>query len=110
MAVKIDNRLKDVMVNLQKAIEKSAEEIGQLGAAHAQSIAPVDTGQLRRSISYVADKNQVVIGSDVEYSAAVEFGTSKKREQPYLRPAIEGNVAAFEQIVAKNLSKVGDGK
>lgn len=30
-----------------------------------------------------------VVGTDVEYSIYVEFGTSNMRAQPYMRPAVE---------------------
>lgn len=39
-----------------------------------------------------------VVGSDVEYAAYVEFGTSKMAAQPYLRPALEEARRGLDQI------------
>lgn len=54
--------------------------------------APVDTGNLRSSyhVRGVPAKVMAIIGSDLriaEYAPAVEFGSSKSRAQPHLRPA-----------------------
>lgn len=52
----------------------------------------VRTGRLRSSISHVIGKDaQSVyadIGSNVEYAAWVELGTSRAKPYPYLRPAL----------------------
>jgi HK97 gp10 family phage protein len=75
------------------------EKIGADGVAIAQSLAPVSTGEgesvigeLRNSITYVVEDDQdglaVVIGSDVRYSAYVEFGTFDTPAQPFLRPML----------------------
>jgi len=36
----------------------------------------------------------VYVGTDVNYAAAVEFGSKTQRAQPYLRPAVDENQAA----------------
>jgi len=42
----------------------------------------------RRMKEWAGDDDVVyVVGTDVEYAAFVEFGTSKMKAQPYLRPA-----------------------
>lgn len=45
----------------------------------AKELAPVDTGRLRSSLTYVVDEGeppqQVAIGSNVEYAPYMEFGT-----------------------------------
>ena len=46
-----------------------------------------------------ADKNQVVIGSNVEYAAYQEYGTKKTKAQPYLRPAVTEHTAEYKAIV-----------
>jgi HK97 gp10 family phage protein len=59
----------------------------------AMRLAPVDTGRLRSSISHelAADARGFVatIGTNVDYAAHVELGTSRMRAQPYLRPALD---------------------
>ena len=57
----------------------------------AKSLCPVDTGRLRSSITsqvYTEEDTIVgVVGTDVEYAAFVEFGTSRASAQPFLVPA-----------------------
>lgn len=55
----------------------------EAGANQARSLAPVLTGTLRESI--VADEDG--FGSDVDYAAFVEYGTSDTAPQPYMGPA-----------------------
>lgn len=59
----------------------------------AKRMCPVDTGRLRSSIvdEMGSDGEGLVarIGSDVEYAAYVELGTSRMGAQPYLRPALD---------------------
>jgi len=58
----------------------------------AKRLAPVDTGRLRASIIHnLARDNRgllALIGSNVTYAAAQEFGTRYQPGQPYLRPAL----------------------
>lgn len=55
----------------------------------AKASAPVDTGALRDSGYLEEDgvSGDIRIGFTVNYASYVEFGTSKMRAQPYLRPA-----------------------
>jgi len=41
----------------------------------------------------------VYVGTDVNYAAAVEFGSKTQRAQPYLRPAVDSNQQAVAQEV-----------
>ena len=58
----------------------------------ARSLCPVDTGRLRSSIIMTKGRDgagfYVEIGTNVEYAAHVEFGTSRMRARPFLLPAI----------------------
>lgn len=58
----------------------------------ARQLAPVDTGRLRSSIVHTPGRDShgafVDVGSNVVYAAFVEFGTSRGRAQPFLRPAL----------------------
>lgn len=64
----------------------TAEEV----AAIAQSIVPVDTGNLRDSIHAVKEGDmKAAVVTEVEYAPYVEFGTSVQTPQPYMRPAAD---------------------
>lgn len=61
----------------------------------AKRLCPVDTGRLRSSITHDPDLRRDeqglygVVGTNVEYAPHVEFGTSRMRAQPFLRPALD---------------------
>lgn len=56
---------------------------------------PVDTGNLRNSLTTVMDSTPAdekalgFVGTNVEYAAFVEFGTIHMAAQPFLGPALE---------------------
>jgi len=60
----------------------------------------VDTGRLRASITHRVEKTTGEIagyvGTNVEYAAAVEFGTSKSAPYPYLFPALDESSAEID--------------
>lgn len=90
---------------------------GLIVAGHAKEKAPFDRGVLRRSIhiggapAQTGDFNssegygdiggmevsvnrvQVLVGTNLEYAAAQEFGTDHIPAQPYLRPALSDHVS-----------------
>lgn len=49
----------------------------------AKKRCPVDTGQLRQSITHEVEGNTGVIGTNVEYAPYVEYGTGKYASGPY---------------------------
>lgn len=72
----------------------------------AKQLVPVDTGRLRGSIHPIFSNQgldaQVV--TNVEYAAAVEFGTRYQRAQPYLFPAAEQERQKFLAAMKRILS------
>lgn len=74
-------------------IYRAIDKLGDGVQKRAKRVAPVKSGDLRRSIRKVthrdsASKTTAEIGSDLDYSSHVERGTSKQAAQPYLRPAL----------------------
>lgn len=69
------------------------EIIGQVGELSAKEHCPVDTGNLRRSITHevVSDGRGVLvrIGTNVDYAIYQELGTRNHPAHPFLRPALE---------------------
>lgn len=55
----------------------------------AKTLCPVDTGELRESITAKAEGLRGDVGTNKEYAAYVELGTYKMKAQPYLVPALE---------------------
>lgn len=107
-----------------KAVEGSVDAI-----SGRYDIDPaVDTGRLRASISFVtptekggsgqpkpanaqagdeltgtAEKNSVVVGSNVEYAEKVHNGDSKMAERPFLREGIDKTKDQMQEQVTKIL-------
>ena len=50
------------------------------------------------AVEMYTDSSVFVVGTNVEYSVYVEFGTSKMEAQPYLRPAIEAAVRDADRL------------
>lgn len=84
---------------LPEQIAQALEAIGLTAEAHAKELCPVDTGRLRNSISHARDDTAAYIGTNVEYAAYVELGTSKMKPRPYLRPAAANYADEYKQIV-----------
>ena len=61
---------------------------------------PVDTGALRRSITHELspDGKTAVVGSNMEYAAFVELGTSKMAARPYLKLALIQSRSEIKRI------------
>jgi hypothetical protein len=51
----------------------------------------IDTGRLVSSVKFKVDDRALsaAVGSDVDYSVGLEFGTARVEPRPWLRPAIE---------------------
>ena len=84
-----------------KIVRAAAFELQGLARVYS----PVDTGALRASISVghptgrslTTNDIEAQIGPTVEYGAYVEFGTAIRGGQPYMTPAAEAVVPAFER-------------
>lgn len=80
---------------------------------NARDRAPVDTGHLRRNISYYATPNYAIIGVDlntVPYAWYQEAGTSKMQAHPYLRPGLEASAKQIGDIFRFELQKAVHGR
>lgn len=99
-----DDNSAEILKELGPAAEKAFEMIGLQGEGYAKRLCPVDTGRLRNSITHEKDSEAAYIGTNVEYAAYVEYGTSKTKEQPYLRPAAEDHADEYMEIFRECLS------
>lgn len=116
-----------VLLEVDRLIKQKLQRACLLVERAAKKLCPVKTGTLRRSIisnwygatgsrsiSWAANKKKGIkagkteippqvekrglIGSNIEYAPHVEMGTSKMVAQPYLRPALHGNMARIKRI------------
>lgn len=105
--VVFESHLGEFQEALESQIEQALIAIGMTAETYAKEKCPVDTDRLRSSITHeveMGDKS-VVIGTNVEYAAFVELGTSKMRARPYLRPAAEDHSQEYKAIVEEALKQ-----
>lgn len=86
---------------IKKATEKAILEACIKMKSTASLLAPVDTGRLSGSITYVTSTDRAgdlqvdpkeyegYVGTNVEYAVYQEFGKKNIPPKPYLRPAAE---------------------
>ena len=83
--------------------------------AHHPSVAgyppAVDTGTLRRSITYQVDEDKLEgeVGSVITnppYGAYLELGTSRMKPRKWLQPAIDRNIGELKQMVGNTIKVV----
>lgn len=111
-----EDNTKYVTEAIDHALAEALDEIGQKVVNDAQQICPVDTGRLRNSISYklggggfsfpgmgASVGHEVTVGSDVEYAAYVELGTSRTPAQPFLGPAARKNAGNYRDVIKKHM-------
>lgn len=130
--VKVISNKDAVLKAKAKDIEKALETIGKVAERYAKELCPVDTSNLRNSISHEVNMgdNSVIIGTNVKYAPYVEFGTGKFAEggdgrptpwayqdpktgewiwthgskpQPYLRPAIDNHLQEYKDFIEQEL-------
>lgn len=97
--VRFTNNSDEVRAALREKIPVVLEAIGLKAEGYAKRMAPVDTGRLRNSITHTVNEDVAVIGTNVEYAAYVEMGTSKTKAQPYLRPAVQNHQDEYIRMV-----------
>lgn len=129
MSVEFRDNSKEVLAALREAATRAVEKCGIAAEGFAKKAVPVDTGNLRNSISHKVDEKEkvVYIGTNSEYGAYVELGTGKyykggrqdpwvyqdeegrwhhtngQRAQPYLKPAVADHKQTYKNIIKDEL-------
>lgn len=103
--VKITDNSDEFLKALPEQIEQALIAIGLTAESYAKADCPVDTGRLRNSITYAVETGEqaVYIGSNVEYAASVELGTSRMKARPYLKPAATEHSAEYKSLAEQAL-------
>src|SRR5699024_8746602 len=112
-----------------EAVQRALERVGEQAEGYAKSLAPVDTGQLRNSISHAVDESEpaAYIGTNLEYAPYVELGTGQYNPQgrptpwvyqdaksdwhwtkgnpaqPFLKPAVSDHAQTYRNIIEDEL-------
>lgn len=129
MIVKITDNSGLAKEEIQAAALRALEKCGLVGEGYAKNLCPVDTGNLRNSITHQVDTAELMayIGTNSEYAPYVELGTGKyyqggrqtpwvyqdakgdwhlthgQRAQPYLKPAVADHVPQYKQIIENEI-------
>lgn len=99
---RIDNGTKRVGAQVSAALRKTALAI----EGTSKSLAAVDTGTMRASISTTISGNgnagsmTAEIGPTVDYAIYVEGGTSVMAAQPFMAPAADQHTPAYTEALA----------
>ena len=77
MSVTIQEHSADVSAEIKAALLRGLEKVGLVAEGYAKKLCPVDTGNLRNSITHMIDEQEpaAIIGTNNEYAAYVELGT-----------------------------------
>lgn len=119
----------DVLNEFHDAVLRALERCGSQAEGYAKDLAPVDTGNLRNSISHTVDEDEpaVYIGSNTSYAPYVELATGIYAEggrptpwvyqddegkwhwtrgnpaQPFLKPAVADHAQTYRNIIEDEL-------
>ena len=125
MEIKFTDNSQEVLEEMDAAILRALEKCGLTAEGYAKRLCPVDTGNLRNSITHRVDQAEsaVYIGTNNEYAAYVELGTGEyypggrstpwvykdeeghwhythgQRAQPYLKPAVTDHKQTYRNII-----------
>lgn len=125
MNVQFTDNSKEVLEAMQQAALRALEKCGLTADGYAKKLCPVDTGNLRNSITHQVDEAEpaAYVGTNSEYGVYVEMGTGKyvsggrptpwvyqdangnwhmtdgQRAQPYLKPAVADHAGTYRNII-----------
>ena len=129
MGVEIHDNSREIANDIKSALLRGLETCGLVAEGYAKKLAPVDTGNLRNSITHTVDEEEpaAYIGSNSSYASYVELGTGKyvsggrptpwvyqdekgnwhrthgQKAQPYLKPAVADNANTYRKIIEDEL-------
>lgn len=88
--------------SITHAIAGEPPAISSYKADRPNSSGEVKTGNYSGSTPS-ADRPTAYIGTNVEYAAIQELGSSKQAAQPYLKPAVADHVSTYRTIIENEL-------
>lgn len=93
-------------------LDGAAADTVQIVVARARRSAPVDTGELSRSIQGRGSGSTATIGTRVDYGLPVHFGVPSRgqRPQPFLHQAVSAETARILDAYTRNVDRLIDQK
>ena len=129
MNIKFTDNSKEVLAAMLEAKMRALEKCGLVAEGYAKKATPVDTGNLRNSISHKVTEDAAYIGTNTEYAPYVEFGTGKyypggrpdswvyqddkgnwhrtegSKAKPFLKPAVADHAQQYRGIIESEMKK-----
>ena len=101
MQIEFTDNSKEVSEDIKAALLRGLETCGLVAEGYAKKLAPVDTGNLRNSITHDVDDVEpaAYIGTNVEYAPYQELGTIHMKAQPFLKPAVADHANTYREII-----------
>ena len=130
MKITLEDHSAEVYKELEAACRRALEKCGLVAEGHAKKLCPVDTGNLRNSITHtVTDSGEraAYVGTNSEYGVYVECGTGiyyhggrqtpwvyqdakgdwhlthGQRAQPFIKPAVAEHGEQYRKIIEAEL-------
>ena len=105
MNVQFTDNSKEIIEAMQQATVRALEKCGLTAEGYAKKLAPVDTGNLRNSITHDVDDGETAayIGTNVEYAPYQELGTIHIKAQPFLKPSVADHANEYRKIIENEL-------
>lgn len=131
MKIIFDDHSDEVLSALDAALARGLEKCGLVAEGYAKKLCPVDTGNLRNSITHMVSDGEkaAYIGTNSEYAVYVECGTGiyyegeggrhtawtykdhkgnyhlvhGQRAKPYIKPAVADHAAQYTKIIEQEL-------
>ena len=77
MSITIQDNSAEVLEALESACQRALEKCGMVAEGYAKKLCPVDTGNLRNSITHMVNNGEkaAYVGTNSEYGVYVECGT-----------------------------------
>ena len=97
------NKIPEVMRAIEAATQKALNTAAIIVEGSAVLRCPVDSGNLRGSISHQVLADHAKVGTNVDYAPYPEFGVASKPsypKQPYLRPALDENKGKAQKAMS----------
>lgn len=92
----------DIDEIVQAELTKTAYKI----EANAKRNCPIDTGNLRRSITTDIGDMEVDVGSNCEYASYVHDGTYKMAARPFLEEAADTEIDGLADRIAEAIERL----
>ena len=94
------SNLNAILGRINEAKQETLVKIGEFVEGQSKLDCPVDTGNLRNSLTNKVhnESDYVEIGSNVEYAKYVHNGTRRMRARPFITDAAEQNLSQLENI------------